>query len=388
MPMDENKAKSSESRASGRRADRDVAPEIPEAHNLPRAERLPARGVRSWLRGLPFLALAAYYVLLVAGFIGLSSISPLVRGAFFAPTEVQGFMSQNNAQAILEGETAPAVPPQAPTTERRALEIATNRSVQTFLVIVGSLLLVVPVAWVYMKTKRLQYDPALVRSVVILPIVVAGITMVVKYSVALAFALAGIVAAVRFRNTLKDPRDAVYIFLVIGIGLASGVQAIDVALVMSLIFNFVMLTLWRYNIGSIYGGGYGRTGVLAAGESALWVAHIPKVRNRIREALLPEVEEMETDGVLLVHAEEPELARYTVQEALSEMAKEWRLAGIAERGGGMSTLEYIIRLKKKASPADLVGALAERWSAQVLSAEYFPFLQRERDNDDEEDEKE
>ena len=108
-------------------------------------------------------------------------------------------------------------------------------------------------------STQARNDPALVRAVVILPIVVAGITMVVKYSIALAFALTGIVAAVRFRNTLKDPRDAVYIFLAIGIGLASGVQELDVALVTSMMFNLVMLTLWRYNIGSVYGGAYGRT---------------------------------------------------------------------------------------------------------------------------------
>ena len=42
--------------------------------------------------------------------------------------------------------------------------------------------------------------------------------MLVKYSVALAFGLGGIAAAVRFRNTLDDSKDAVYVFLVIGLG--------------------------------------------------------------------------------------------------------------------------------------------------------------------------
>jgi hypothetical protein len=96
--------------------------------------------------------------------------------------------------------------------------------------------------------------------VIILPIVVAGIALVVKNSLALAFSLAGIVAAVRFRNTLKDPRDAVYIFLVIAIGLSAGVQALDVALAMSLAFNFVVLLVWKHNVGRSTAGATGARG--------------------------------------------------------------------------------------------------------------------------------
>jgi hypothetical protein len=87
---------------------------------------------------------------------------------------------------------------------------------------------------------------------------------------------------------------------------------------------------------------------------------------------------MRTDGVLLVHSAEPDLARMTVQEALSDMAREWRLADVVPRGGDLHTLEYLVRLKKAITPADLVGALDERWSQQVSAAEYFPFRTRRR----------
>ena len=48
-------------------------------------------------------------------------------------------------------------------------------------------------------------------------VVVAGIVMMVKHSVALAFSLGAIVAAVRFRTSLDDSKDAAGIFVVIGI---------------------------------------------------------------------------------------------------------------------------------------------------------------------------
>jgi hypothetical protein len=86
-----------------------------------------------------------------------------------------------------------------------------------------------------------------------------------------------------------------------------------------------------------------------------------------------------------VHSAEPDVARLTVQEALADMARDWRLVDVNRRDDRMWTLEYLVRLKKQASPADLVGALDERWSVQVDAAEYLPFRtrrkKRKRDRD-------
>lgn len=115
----------------------------------------------------------------------------------------------------------------------------------------GGLALMCPVAWMYMRTKpKLRYDSSLVQTVVVLPIVVSGVVLIVRDSVALAFSLAGIVAAVRFRNTLKDTKDAVYIFLAIAVGLAAGVQAFAVGFVVTAIFVAVILVLWRFDVGA------------------------------------------------------------------------------------------------------------------------------------------
>ena len=73
--------------------------------------------------------------------------------------------------------------------------------------------------------------------------------LLVKYSLALAFSLAGIVAAVRFRNTLDDSKDAVYVFLATAIGLASAVN-LPVAAVISIGFNTIVLVLWYTDFGS------------------------------------------------------------------------------------------------------------------------------------------
>ncbi len=114
----------------------------------------------------------------------------------------------------------------------------------------GAVLTILPVSWVYMAIrKRSDYDQSLVETIMILPIAVTSLVILVHNSVALAFSLGGIVAVVRFRNTLKSTGDALYILVAIGIGLAAGVGAMEVAIVMSLAFNYCFLILWITDYG-------------------------------------------------------------------------------------------------------------------------------------------
>lgn len=117
--------------------------------------------------------------------------------------------------------------------------------------VVGALLTILPVSWTYMAIrKRDEYDQSLVETIMILPIAVTSIVIIVHNSLALAFSLAGIVGGVRFRNTLKSSGDALYILLAIGIGLSAGIGAIEIALVMSMAFNYCFLILWATDFGA------------------------------------------------------------------------------------------------------------------------------------------
>ena len=116
--------------------------------------------------------------------------------------------------------------------------------------ILGALVTALPVSWVYMSTRSAEeYDQSLISSIIILPIVVTSIVIVVQHSLALAFALGGIAGAVRFKNSLKSSGDALYILLSVGIGLASGIGAVELALVMSIGFNFCFVALWISEYG-------------------------------------------------------------------------------------------------------------------------------------------
>ena len=120
---------------------------------------------------------------------------------------------------------------------------------------IGSLILTVPISWVYFITSRARrIDQSFLQTIMILPVVVTGIAMIVVNSLALAFSLAGVVAAVRFRFTLNQPSDAMYIFVAIGIGLGSGIGALGVASIISLMFVIATLVIWKLEYGKTLSG--------------------------------------------------------------------------------------------------------------------------------------
>jgi hypothetical protein len=258
----------------------------------------------------------------------------------------------------------------------------------------GALTIMVPVTWVYMITRRRRgYVESVVHTLLILPVAVTGIVMIVKNSVALAFSLAGIVAAVRFRTTLEDTKDAVYVFLAIGVGLACGVQAVGVALVLSIVFNGVVLVLWRTQFGNIYAdrnvsGRLGLGDVLAGPESGATALVVgdPAILDAASPKDLAEVAERSArmerylsnergkkkskraNTLLLVHAPAAEPAQTLVDGILGEIAVRFECVEVGPGPRGW-LLEYVARLDGEAGQGALVDRLRREGDGVVTAAE-------------------
>lgn len=310
-------------------------------------------------RHIPFIPLILYYGLLLAFGYALIRWVPGAEDAILAPIA-------SGAGTDIFGTVPAAIPTDSPwggPFGRFALATFT---------ILGAILLALPVAGIYMHTRRLRYDPSLVQTMIMLPIVVAGVVLVVKNSLALAFALAGIVAGVRFRQKLNEPKDAVYVLLSLGLGLAAAVQALDIALAVSLAFNVTVLALWRYDPRSHSGS------TLTIGDVQLLEDDPPIDADRIQAAS----ELMDTDGILIVHAPSPGAARKALDMALSSEASEWKISDPEETPTGLHRIEVLVRMRKKGDPVDLLSDLEERWASQIAAAEYTPFRRRHDEEDD------
>jgi hypothetical protein len=178
-----------------------------------------------------------------------AAITGLVVAAVSLFPALDAYLPIGGAQALLSGASNDD--------PFKAIEIGATRVsslggsvLWMTIAITGAVLTILPVSWTYMAIrKRNEYDQSLVETIMILPIAVTSLVILVHNSVALAFSLAGIVAVVRFRNTLQSTGDALYVLVAIGIGLAAGVGAMEVAIVMSLAFNYCFLILWISDFG-------------------------------------------------------------------------------------------------------------------------------------------
>jgi len=123
-------------------------------------------------------------------------------------------------------------------------EVLLPRSIWLLTSLAGTLVFTYPIVTCYSATRHARKNSIMmIETLYLLPIVVCAVIIVVQHSLAIAFGLAGIVAAVRFRNSLKEPSDAVFVFASIGVGVAAGVSEIGVAGVASMVFCMTLLFL-------------------------------------------------------------------------------------------------------------------------------------------------
>ena len=256
---------------------------------------------------------------------------------------------------------------------------------------IASILLSLPVAWVYLLTRAKRgYQQSVVQLLIILPLVVSGIVLLVKYSITLAFSLAGIVAAVRFRNTLDDSKDAVYVFLATALGLAAAVN-LPVAAVISILFNATALTLWYFDFGNApveLDGRIAEKRLRRAKQLARTGTFVARIddevfRNMTRDQLegvaeraLRRAHTQDDDGsssaeetCLRIRTSDLAAMRRAIEPRLQDYTKTWRL-GTCTNADGVEQADYHIQLKKRTPPDELLSLIRAAGSTNVLHAEF------------------
>jgi uncharacterized membrane protein YhiD involved in acid resistance len=94
----------------------------------------------------------------------------------------------------------------------------------------------------YIKISRTLNDREYFSDVFIpLAIITTLVITVIKFSLALSLGLVGALSIVRFRAAIKEPEELVYLFFIIGIGLANGANQFLVSIICTF---FVILILF------------------------------------------------------------------------------------------------------------------------------------------------
>jgi hypothetical protein len=274
---------------------------------------------------------------------------------------------------------------------------------------VGTLLLMLPVAWVYIFTRRKRgYQQSVVQSYILLPIVAAGVVILVKSSLELAFGLTGIVAAIKFRSQLDDTKDSITILLGIGVGVAAGVQVMGVAALLSVGYNVTNLMLWWVDFGRLPGqleGPAAQRRIEGARDRARAPgAFVSRVDSMILKSMTPEQLEALTERAhrrqqnlaheievpapevpspnrddpakkfgsrlrIVVEAGDPAPLRRQIETVLEQQAKRWRFESVQSADGGRRALIYQIKSKKSVATPLLVEAVRRALLGRVVTVE-------------------
>lgn len=308
----------------------------------------------------------------------------------------------SRSQAIAAAATEPS----------GAMQVLTTAA----LAMISAFLLTLPVAWVFILTRQKKgFSQSVVQALVTLPIVVAGIVVLVKHSLALAFSLGAIVAAVKWRSTLEDNKDAVYVFLVTGIGLAAGVQ-VPVAVVLSVLFNAVVMLLWYTDFGSAPAaleGDMARRRLDRALATARTGTFVARLDEEVMKALSPDqldaladrawrrkrrmlagkrksrdmtdtgeksavitgeaqaiIDDIPMPSALLrVQTRDPAATRPLVDAMLGSYCSQWRFGGVVHEPDGTHWLEYPTTLAKTVAPQQVLYDVRKTGAPHVLKVE-------------------
>ena len=296
--------------------------------------------------------------------------------------------------------TLPTVAPRA-LASRKSLEAAEivlqphTLALTVALAMIVAVLLSLPVAWVYRLTRHKRgFQQSVVQTLVILPMVVAGVVVLVKDSLALAFGLAGIVAAVRFRTTLDDSKDAMYVFLATGLGIAAAVD-LPVAAVLSVVFNGVILVLWYSDFGRQPAHLNGRaaerrlqrsldhlsrTGTFVArvdeevfrDMSAQQLQALMDRASRRARQNVPDgdgTDEERSELTLRLRVDDEERSRVLVEPVLPGYLKRWRYGGATTEADGSVVLNYSVVLKRSVEPHHLLDGIRAAAGSHALDVE-------------------
>jgi len=126
-----------------------------------------------------------------------------------------------------------------------------NIGVGQVLITLGlSVVLGLIVGILYIMTFRgSYYSQTFVQTLVIVAVVISMIILVIGSNIARAFSLAGALSIIRFRTSIRDPRDVAFIFFSMGIGLACGAGYYLPAIIFAIILSITIVVLFVTNFG-------------------------------------------------------------------------------------------------------------------------------------------
>ncbi|MEM8894523.1 MAG: DUF4956 domain-containing protein [Bacteroidota bacterium] len=116
------------------------------------------------------------------------------------------------------------------------------------LLLAFSLSVVIAITY-YKTTVGPDFSSTFLQALILSPIVAAMIIQAIGDSVAIGLGLLGALAVIRFRTNFKNPRNIIFLFASLAIGISCGVFGYTIAIVGTLTFSILAFALFLSPIG-------------------------------------------------------------------------------------------------------------------------------------------
>lgn len=190
-------------------------------------------------------------------------------------------------------------------------------ALEIFLVIALSFISAIIITQVYRRTfKGVAYSQSFVQTLIIMEVTIAIVMLVTGSNLARAFTLVGALSIVRFRISIKDPKDLAFVFFTMATGMAFGTEMYLAGGIFTIVMSALIYLLFTINYGEKYA-----------------TSKILKIR--VQEGI--------------------DLAK--VEQILPKYIKNSYLVSRDNLGNELSEIVYIIEKRKSALETDLINEL-------------------------------
>ena len=105
----------------------------------------------------------------------------------------------------------------------------------------------------YLSTRKTFYNKTFNVSLAAIAVITASIILAMQSNLAISLGMVGALSIVRFRTAVKDPKDLVFLFWSISIGIICGAGIYEIAVIASLIITIGLFALELIPVGNASG---------------------------------------------------------------------------------------------------------------------------------------
>lgn len=95
----------------------------------------------------------------------------------------------------------------------------------------------------FLSQKNSFYNKSFNTSLAVMAILTAGIILAMQSSLVISLGMVGALSIVRFRTAIKEPKDLIFLFWAVSVGIITGATMYAIAIIVSLIVTIMLFLL-------------------------------------------------------------------------------------------------------------------------------------------------